>query len=45
MIFILLNEGSFNLNNQFLFFSFLLTMKIQSKGNMKRNYVQKPRYP
>ena len=33
-------EHYFKLNNQFLFFRFFLTMKIQSKGNSNRNFVQ-----
>ena len=41
MIFKLLNEGSLNLNDQF-FLSFFDQKKIISKGNVKRNFVQKP---
>ena len=44
MIFKLLNERSFNLNNRF-FFLFIDRIKILSKDNMKRNFVQKLRYP
>ena len=37
MKFKLLNELSFNLNNQFFFLTFF-TIKILSKDNMKRNF-------
>ena len=40
MIFKLPNEHSFILNNLFFFLLFL-TIKIKSKGNMKRDFVQK----
>ena len=43
MIFILLNEGTLNLNNRFFFL--FDHLKILSKDNMKRNFVQKPRCP